>query len=96
LRHLVFKADVIFPIPKSPVYFFGSAATRLQKNTDLPPLVLTATPISTGAADTTAGAITVPSPSIFVLPLRQSDRDFYRIGLAVDLSSLLSKLFTPQ
>jgi hypothetical protein len=95
LRRLVFKADAIFPIPKSGLYFFASAAIRLEPNQDQPPLILTATPISNGSAMPAAGAVSIPSPSVFVLPLKQSNRDFYRIGIALDLAKILPKLFAP-
>jgi hypothetical protein len=95
LRRVVFKSDAILPIPKSGIYFFASAAIRLRPNQDLSPLILASTPVSSGTGTTTPGTVTVPSPSVFVLPLKQSDRDFYRIGIAFDLAKILPKLFAP-
>jgi hypothetical protein len=91
-HNAVFKSDVIFPIVNSGVYFFGSSSTRIAANTIQPPLILTPVPLA-AAGSTTPGAITVPSSSVFVLPLKQSNRDFYRIGLGFDLNKMLPKLF---
>lgn len=90
LRSLVFKSDALFPILNTGVFFFGSASIRTQQNATLPPLILTPVPL---AATATAGSVTVPSPSVFVLPLKQANRDFYRIGIGLDLSKILPKLF---
>jgi hypothetical protein len=95
LRRVVFKSDAIFPIPKSGMYFFASASIRLKSNANLSPLILTSTPVTSSSGTTTAGTVTIPSPSVFVLPLKQSDRDFYRIGIAFDLAKILPKLFAP-
>jgi hypothetical protein len=95
LRGFVFKSDAIFPIPKTGIYFFASASIRIAPNQNLSPLILTATPVSSGGGTSTPGTVTVPSPSVFVLPLKQSDRDFYRIGIAFDLAKILPKLFSP-
>lgn len=95
LRGLVFKSDAIFPIPRTGIYFFASASIRIAPNQNLSPLILTATPVSSGGGTSTPGTVTVPSPSVFVLPLKQSDRDFYRIGIAFDLAKILPKLFSP-
>jgi len=95
LRGLVFKSDAIFPIPRTGIYFFASASIRMTSNQNLSPLILTATPVSSGGGTSTPGTVTVPSPSVFVLPLKQSDRDFYRIGIAFDLAKILPKLFSP-
>lgn len=93
LRHFVFKSTVMFPIPNTGVSVFLSASNRLARNVNSPPLILTPTPIFTGSGTPPGGAVVVPSSSVFVLPLKQSDRDFYRIGVALDLSTVLPKLF---
>jgi hypothetical protein len=93
-RRFVFKSDLILPIAQTGIYFFGTAAIRIRPNQDLPPLILASTPISSGTSSATSGTVTVPSPSVFVLPLKQSDRDFYRIGIAIDLSKVLTKLYS--
>jgi len=85
LRGVVFKMDGILPIPtgsSSWLYLFGSSYIRLQSNQNLPPLIL-ATPPTT---------VTVPSPSVIVLPLRQPNRDYYRIGVGLNINQLWCKL----
>jgi hypothetical protein len=93
MRHFVVKSNAIFHIPKTDFYVFLSASNRLRRNANLAPLILTSTPISSGSGTPAAGAVIVPSPSVFVLPLNQPDRDFYRIGIAIDLAKVLPKLF---
>ena len=85
LRHVVFKMDGILPIPMgnaSYVYLFGSAYIRLAKNQDLSPLILQA-----------ASGVTIPSPTVIVLPLQQPDRDFYRLGVGLNLNQVFCKMF---
>ncbi|HUA15211.1 MAG TPA: hypothetical protein VMG31_07925 [Verrucomicrobiae bacterium] len=86
LHRLVFKLDGILPIPTgsaSWLYLFGSSYIRLEKNQNLPPLILT-TPTAT---------VTVPSPTVFVLPLRQPNRDYYRLGVGLNINQLWCKAF---
>ena len=86
LRGLVFKLDGILPIPtgsSSWLYLFGSTYTRLQRNQDLPPLIL-ATPNP---------PVAVPLPSVIVLPLRQPNRDYYRLGVGLNINQLWCKAF---
>jgi hypothetical protein len=85
LRHVVFKMDGILPIPMgnaSYVYLFGSAYVRLAKNQDLSPLILQ-----------TVSAPTLPSPTTIVLPLLIPDRDFYRLGVGLNLNQIFCKMF---
>jgi hypothetical protein len=96
LRHMVFKSDAILPIPNTGIYFFASAAIRIQRNQTLAPLILASTPVTASSGTSTAGTVVVPSPSVFVLPLKQSDRDFYRVGIGIDLATLLPNLFKPK
>lgn len=86
LHKLVFKLDGTLPIPtgnSSWLYLFGSSYIRLQRNQNLPPLIL-ATP---------ASPVTLPSPTVFVLPLRQPNRDYYRIGVGLNVNQLWCKAF---
>jgi hypothetical protein len=85
LRHVVFKLDGMIPIPTgsaSFVYVFGSAYVRLAKNQDYSPLILQ-----------TASGVTAPSPTVIVLPLKQPDRDFYRLGVGLNLNQVFCKMF---
>jgi hypothetical protein len=94
LHRIVFRANVAFPI-RAGLYLYGSASLRAIPNVNLDPLILTPTPpTSSGAAASSGGGVTIPSPNVFVFPLKQSDRDFYRVGIALDLSTIWSKLFT--
>lgn len=101
-RHLVFKADAVIPIFSTGTYFFASSANRLAGNQSLSPLILTPVTVNSGssssctASSTSTTSVCVPSPNVFVLPYKQPDRDFYRIGIGIDAVKLLSKLFTPS
>ena len=92
MSNWVLKADGIFPISNTGISFYGAVDTRIERNSGLPPLLLNPVPITTSGTST-AGAVTVPSSSVWVLPLRQPNRDFYRYGIAVDLSTVFTKLF---
>jgi hypothetical protein len=86
LRGVVFKLDGILPIPTgsaSWLYLFGSAYLRLNRNQDLSPLIL----------QTVTGA-TIPSASVMVLPLRQPNRDYYRLGIGLNISQIFCKIST--
>ena len=86
LRGVVFKLDGTLPIPtgsSSWLYLFGSSYVRLQSNQNLPPLILQTPPTT----------VTVPSPTVIVLPLRQPNRDYYRIGVGLNISQLWCKAF---
>ena len=88
LRGVVFKVDANIPIPtgsSSWLYLFGSAYMRLQSNQNLPPLILQSPPQS--------APVTVPSATVFELPLRQPNRDYYRIGAGLNISQLWCKAF---
>lgn len=98
-QHLVVKFELLYPIRNSAVTLYAATANRLQKNISLPPLVLTPIALTAGTA-TTASSVTMsgssvmlPSPNVFVLPLRQSDRDFYRLGVALNLDKIFANLF---
>jgi hypothetical protein len=83
----VFKIDGQYPFaygPLSFIYFFGSASMRLNGNQNYSPLILT---VPTG--NTTP---TVPSADVTVLSTQQPNRDFYRIGIGLNLLDIFSKL----
>lgn len=91
LRHFVAKTDVDFPIPNTSVHFFGSAGTRFSRNKYQSPLILQPATI-VASSPTPPSTIIVPSTTTWVLPLTQPNRDFYRIGLGIDLTSVLAKV----
>jgi hypothetical protein len=95
-KSTVFKADAIIPVMSTGFYFFGSSATRITPNKTLPPLILTPVTIVSGSGtcptDSSGATACVPSPNVFVLPYRQQDRDFYRIGIGIDIAKVF-KIF---
>jgi hypothetical protein len=88
LRSVVFKLDGILPIPTgggtSWLYLFGSTYIRLQRNQNLPPLIL----------QTPNPPVAVPSPTVVVLPLVQPNRDYYRLGVGLNINQLWCKAFS--
>ncbi len=87
LKHGVFTIDAIHPLPvpnMNYIYLFGSASKRFG---NLPgsvsPLVLTSG---------TSTAADGPNPATLVVPLTQPDRDFYRIGVGVNITQIFSAL----
>jgi hypothetical protein len=85
----IFKADGTYPligVGKSLFYLFGSFSVRFARNhTDNSPLILQAASVSNLSGSSSSS---VPNVNTVVLPLRQPDRDFYRIGVGIDLASL--------
>jgi len=81
----VFRLDGQYPFPipslASFLYIFGSSSVRLRSSQNLPTINL-ATPQS--------GIPTIPNPAVVVLSTEQPDRDFYRIGFGLNLTTLLS------
>ena len=84
LKGVVFKVDGVLPIPtgnnSSWLYLFGSTYVRLRANQNLPPLIL----------QSPASPVTVPSPTVVVLPLVQPNRDYYRLGVGLNINQLWS------
>lgn len=92
LRHFVLKNDIVVPLGKKGLFFFGDAQNRIEHNKNYSPLILNSVPIATGPNPPT-GSVTIPSSSVFVLPLKQSDRDYYRIGFGIDVTTLMKAWF---
>jgi hypothetical protein len=88
MRHFVFKVDGVQPFPYTGgyMYLFGTVALRSERNTQLPPLVL-----SPAAASDLAD---IPSAHVFVEPFKQPNKDFYRIGVGLSVDKLLKKKTT--
>ena len=96
LRNFVLKADAIIPILTTGVSFFASSSNRLEQSKTFSPLILTPITIqnaSSSGCTATATTACVPSSSVFVLPYKQQNRDYYRIGLGIDAMKILTKLF---
>ena len=91
----VLKLDGVHPLQfggtsnKNYLYLFGSASIRISHNKNLDPLILK-------TVDPTVASPAIPSAGVAVLPLRQSNRDFYRIGLGLDLKQIFTKLAGQQ
>lgn len=81
----VVRIDGFVPIPVSlkpfsSVYFFGASNFRLVKSKDLPTFLLNSAASGTSFAD----------PGAVVIPAQPTNRDFYRVGIGIDLIKLLS------
>jgi hypothetical protein len=79
-------------------YFFATSANRFEKNMTLSPLILSPATVNSSTASactSSSSTVCVPSPNVFVLPYKQPDRDFYSIGVGIDLVKVFTKLFTP-
>jgi hypothetical protein len=90
LRHWVFKLEGVHPlnIPNFGfLYLFGSASIRLQRNFDQSTLIL---------SSATPTEAPVPSPNVLLIPLRQPNRDFYRIGIGFDFLKLFKDATTTR
>lgn len=82
---VVFKLDGVLPVAianSSWLYLFGSTYIRIQGNQDFSPLIL--------QSPTTP--VTIPSPSVIVLPLKLPNRDYFRLGIGINLSQVFCKL----
>jgi hypothetical protein len=82
LHNWIFRIDGVHPLTIEKfgyLFLFGSAAIRLRRNATDSTLILQ------GATPTEAP---VPSANVLVLPLKQPDRDFFRIGIGFDLMKL--------
>ncbi len=85
LRGGVMRLDGIYPIPfgdtaKGFIYAFGSVHMKLSKPQVRSTVIL---------QPPDAGLPAVPGPNVLIQPLDQGDRDYYRIGVGVDLARLL-------
>ncbi len=83
---MVFRLDGQYALPYgslSSIYFFGSSSVRLRENQNLTTITLAPA----------TGAPTLPDPTVLVLPTAQPNRDFYRIGVGLNLIDLFSSVF---
>jgi hypothetical protein len=86
LQGAVIRADGYYPLligGSSFVYLFGSASIKPGKVSEGTPIIL----------DPATAAPSQPLPAgAVVLPLMQPNRDFYRIGVGLNLTSIICKL----
>ena len=83
----VLRADGVWPLAlgsNSLFYVFGSAGMRTGNNANYPPIVLT-TPAS-------GSSPAVPGPNVAILSLQVPARDFYRIGIGLNILDIFCKL----
>lgn len=85
LRGGVVRLDGIYPIPfgdtaKGFIYAFGSVHMKLSKAQTNSTVILQVPD---------AGLPAVPGPNVLIQPLDIGDRDYYRVGIGVDLARLL-------
>lgn len=83
----VLRLDGFYPLPvsdKSIFYLFGTALINLRRQAKVTDPVLLATAPSN---------ISVPGDNVFVITSPFSNRDFYRIGIGVNLIELFNKRF---
>jgi hypothetical protein len=86
LKHAVLRLEGFYPLPikeSSFIYLYGTAMMKIggggvniQK-----PLFL----------DTPGSAIGLSSPELFIIPNRQNNSDYYRIGVGIDLMRLFNQ-----
>ncbi len=85
LRGAIFRFDGIYPLPfikgdkRGSIFVFGSAQMKLTDSQKLPPIFLQ-------LPDAT---VAVPGQNVFIQELPPQDRDYYRLGVGVDLIRLL-------
>jgi hypothetical protein len=85
----VLRMDGFFPLPwdkAQSVYLFGTALMKPRRANITTPLILASAP------DTTA----VPGPNVAIVPIPQADRDYYRIGVGVDLVGFIKTFAKPK
>lgn len=68
---------------KIPVYFFGSMVLNVNKEKVQLPLFL----------DPAPDGVTLTSPELLIVSKDDNDRDFYRIGVGVNVFKLLAKIY---
>ncbi len=74
----VFRVEGFYPLPwaeASMFYLFGTALMKPARTNIVDPLILSRAP---------AGTL-VPDPSVAIVAIPQINRDFYRIGVGIDL-----------
>ncbi|HLH18913.1 MAG TPA: hypothetical protein VKX45_16965 [Bryobacteraceae bacterium] len=80
LRRFVSRVSGYVPIPGTPFSVVGSAYLALQKNQNSTPVFLTPDP-----------SISLPNPNAYIYS-KAENRDFYQIGIAMDLVTIIKKV----
>jgi hypothetical protein len=86
LRHWLLRTEAFYPLPFNPAFhvFFTAWIHLDGHNQNSAPLLL----------DSAASSVTATSPGVQVIHLTALDRDYYRIGLGVDLVQIIKKYAT--
>jgi len=84
VRGILVRTEAFYPLPFYPMLhvFFTGWIHASGKNVNLQPLLL----------DTAPSSVTVTSPGVQTVVLPVSNRDFYRLGMGLDLVQLVGKL----
>ncbi len=86
LHGWMLRTEAFYPLPFAPYMhlFFTTWVHVTGRNQATQPLIL----------DTASSAVTLTSPGVQQVVLPPTNRDFYRLGLGVDLVNLISKIAT--
>ena len=89
LRGGVIRLEGFYPLPYDEVKWinlFGTALIRPKRTKITDPLILELAPVGT----------VVPATNVLLITVPQIDRDYYRVGVGIDLISLVKKLGAGQ
>lgn len=86
LRGAVLRADGSFPIPFSSASYitvFGTAMLKMTRRVrETNPLILAAP----------NGFVAVPGDNVFIQPTPTADRDYYRVGIGINIGELIRRI----
>jgi hypothetical protein len=89
LQHWVFRLDTVYPLPFAQyLTLFGSIFSALQKNDASLPATLSLPP--------SANAVALGDPSVALFSAKPASRDYYRLGIAVDLTQVFKLAAKPK
>jgi hypothetical protein len=99
LRGAVLRLDAYYPLPYDKMNFinlFGMAVFKPARVRETTPLLLKEALIQNPSGSTPATSPVLPTdPTVGLIPVGQFNRDYYRVGVGVDLPSLLKKIVKP-
>ena len=89
LRYIMWRLAGFVPIPKLPLAIFGTSYSVITRNLDSSPLFLSPPTDANGNPTT----ISLPDPMnrVYIVS-RKENRDFYQIGIALDLGWIADKI----
>jgi len=92
LRGPIFRVDSYFPLPYDGLKFINLYGTAFLR----PAHVKTGTPLLLQPVDGNPQTNFVPDKNTGLVPVRQFDRDYYKIGVGIDFLSLLQMIRNRQ